>query len=150
MKRRSNVFIWAGFAVVLAALFSYLPLFARFPLTRDLPWANILLFALGQLLVAAGIVRAFRQPEVYRGRISGIVLETLSAALFGFFLIGAFFIAKQLPPPTGAPQVGQKAPDFTLPDQNGNPVTLSKLLGTPGGTPRAPRAVVLIFYRGYW
>ena len=34
--------------------------------------------------------------------------------------------------------VGDRAPDFTLPNQNGKPVRLSDLLGT--------RAVVLYFY----
>ncbi len=150
MKRRLNVLIWAGFVVVLAALFSYLPIFARFPLTRDFPWANILLFALGQLLVALGIVRAFRQPDVYRGKISGIVLETLSTLLLSFFLFGVLVYSKRLPPSTGAPQVGHTAPDFTLPDQDGHPVTLSKLLGARDGASKPPRAVVLIFYRGYW
>ena len=38
-------------------------------------------------------------------------------------------------------QVGQPAPDFTLEDSGGAPVTLSKLRG---------RRVVLVFYRGYW
>ena len=37
-------------------------------------------------------------------------------------------------------KVGEIAPDFTLNDQNGNPVTLSKLKGN----------VMLVFYRGYW
>ena len=37
-------------------------------------------------------------------------------------------------------KVGATAPDFTLNDTNGKPVTLSKL--------RKP--VVLVFYRGYW
>jgi thioredoxin-dependent peroxiredoxin len=36
-----------------------------------------------------------------------------------------------------APQVGDVAPDFTLPDQHGNPVSLSSLRG---------KAVVLYFY----
>jgi len=37
--------------------------------------------------------------------------------------------------------VGQLAPDFKLPDQNGKPVTLSAARG---------HKVVLVFYRGYW
>ena len=68
---------------------------------------------------------------------------------------------------TGAPQVGQKVPDFTLADTNGNKVSLGQLLGkgdspaspsnvtgqaspvgTSTGTP--PKAVLLVFYRGYW
>jgi cytochrome oxidase Cu insertion factor (SCO1/SenC/PrrC family) len=38
--------------------------------------------------------------------------------------------------------VGELAPDFTLPDQDGRPHTLS--------AERGQRAVVLIFYRGHW
>ena len=34
-------------------------------------------------------------------------------------------------------EIGMKAPDFTLPDKNGNPVTLSSLRG---------RRVVVYFY----
>ena len=48
--------------------------------------------------------------------------------------------------------VGDKAPDFTLPDQNGKPVTLAELLASPSAGTAGARAngVLLIFYRGYW
>jgi peroxiredoxin len=56
----------------------------------------------------------------------------------------------QLPPlPQGTPKVGQKAPDFTLPDHNGKPAKLSVLLGESKAAKHAP-AALLIFYRGYW
>ncbi len=37
-------------------------------------------------------------------------------------------------------KVGERAPDFTLTDETGKAVTLSKL----------KQPVVLVFYRGYW
>jgi hypothetical protein len=54
----------------------------------------------------------------------------------------------------GAPRVGQKAPDFTLPDATGKLIRLSDLLASPaadaGQANRKTRWLVLIFYRGYW
>jgi hypothetical protein len=54
----------------------------------------------------------------------------------------------------GAPRVGQKAPDFTLPDATGKLVRLSELLASPsaraGEVNRKTRWLILIFYRGYW
>ncbi|MCL6565857.1 MAG: redoxin domain-containing protein [Acidobacteriia bacterium] len=55
--------------------------------------------------------------------------------------------AQQLPPSTNAPRVGDKAPDFTLPDTNGHLVKLSDLLKTADGK---GQWVLLVFYRGYW
>lgn len=50
---------------------------------------------------------------------------------------------KDLPPnELDRVEVGDEAPDFTLEDQQGEPVTLSEL--------RGDRAVVLVFYRGRW
>ncbi len=42
------------------------------------------------------------------------------------------------------PQVGDQAPDFTLPDQNGQPVTLSKLRGKKVVVDFYPKAEALI------
>jgi len=59
----------------------------------------------------------------------------------------------QLPESKGAPAVGQKAPDFTLPDANGTPVKLSDVLAgkdRKSGEEDAVNGVLLIFYRGYW
>lgn len=149
--RQRNFLPLAGFLVCAIALVSYPLFFARFPATRDVPWVNWLLFALGLGLVGAGIVRAFRSPERYRGKVLGPVLGVLSLAVAGAFFM-VLLSARQLPPATGAPQVGEKAPDFTLPDSQGRPVRLYSLLEGGGGAPGVSRSswVILIFYRGYW
>ncbi|MEX1245023.1 MAG: hypothetical protein WEB59_06340 [Thermoanaerobaculia bacterium] len=54
-----------------------------------------------------------------------------------------------LPVSGGAPAVGAKAPDFTLPDANGSPVTLSRLFA-PERAGNHGTWVLLVFYRGYW
>lgn len=161
MKRNWNLRLWVGFALALVGFASYPLFFARFPITRDFPWANLALMALAVFLVGAGVVRAFRQPDVYRGKVSGSILGVLTVLLVGFFLLDIFYVTKRIPASHGAPKVGQIAPDFTLPDSQGKSVTLSSLLNSPfvpngssspaAGTESAKTAgSVLIFYRGYW
>ena len=148
MTRRRNLLPLAGFLLCGIALVSYPMFFAGFPVTRDVAWVSWLLFALGLGLVIAGIVRAFRQPERYRGRVLGPILGVLSLAVLGLFLFMTMIYARQLPASAGAPKVGEKAPDFTLPDSQGRSVRLSSLLGKEDGAPGS--WLVLIFYRGYW
>ncbi len=143
MKRRRNILIWAGFAVVLVALVSYIPVFALFPVTRDVPWATYLLFLIGSALIAAGVRRAFRDPERNRGKISGSILAALSALLIALFVASVTYYSKQIPSAEAALGVSQKAPPFVLADIAGNEISSSDLL-------RNHRGLVLVFYRGYW
>jgi hypothetical protein len=135
--------MWGGFILTLAAAFSYIPVFARFAVTRDFPWANLLMFAAALAMVGVGVYRAYARPAEYRGKVSGAILATLSLAIFGLFCVGSYMAARSLPPPPTALRVGQQAPDFTLTDSAGQAVNLSALR-------QGHRAVLLIFYRGYW
>jgi hypothetical protein len=143
VRKSWNWPIWAGFLVVLAGLFSYPLLLIDYPITRDFPWLNLIMLAAGLVLLGAGLVRAYRMPDRYRGRIIGPVVTLLSLAGIFMFCYGLLVVARQLPPSPNAPRIGQKVPEFTLPDQDGKPVALAELLP-------ASKATLLIFYRGYW
>jgi hypothetical protein len=143
VKRNWNWLAWAGFGVALLAAYSYIFLFVRFPITRDFPWVNLLLFLTAGSLLVAGLYRAFAQPGRYRGKVSGPILAALSLGIFGLFYYGAFYGARHLPSGLNALRVGQQAPDFALADVDGRTLTLSQLR-------QAKRGVLLIFYRGYW
>jgi hypothetical protein len=141
MKRKWNWSLWIGFIFVLAGLFSF-EFFVQFPITRDFPWANLLLFCVGGILLVTGLVRAFGKPQLYRGKIFGSIFALVSVLAFSLFAYGAFYLARQLPASTSAPRVGERAPEFTLPDQDGKQVALADLI--------SPKGAVLIFYRGHW
>ena len=141
MKRNWNWPLWIGFVIAVGGLFSY-EFFAQFPITRDFPWANLLLFGIGGALLLFGLFRAFGRPQVYRGKIFGSIFTAIAFLLFAFFAYEIFYVLKEVPLSPQAPRVGEKAPDFTLPDQNGKPVALHDLVSQNGA--------VLIFYRGHW
>lgn len=159
MKRNWNPGLWVGFVLALLGVISYPLFFARFAVTRDFPWVNLLILAFALLLIGIGVVRAFSKPDQYRGKISGSILAVLALLVTGLFCYSVFLLARQLPPSHAAPQVGDMAPDFTLPDSKGEPLTLSTVLSSPF-TPNGSAATasgsektagtVLIFYRGYW
>jgi len=141
MKRKWNWPIWIGFIVAVGGLFSY-EWFAQFPITRDFPWANLLLVGIGAVLLLVGLFRAFGRPQLYRGKVFGSVFVVLSFSLFAFFCYQILYVLKQVPLSAQAPHVGAKAPEFTLPDKSGKQVAWTDLI--------SPKGVVLIFYRGYW
>jgi peroxiredoxin len=63
--------------------------------------------------------------------------------LFVFFCSVILYFSKVIPASETAVRVGQSAPDFTLANWDGKQVRLSDAV-------KNNRAVVLIFYRGYW
>jgi hypothetical protein len=143
----SNGALWLGVLLtVLALVGNVLPLVTLLPVAFT--WLVAAISALGAIFLVLGLVRTFRRPQPHRGKMWGSVVAVLSLLL----CVGsAMFIlfARHLPRSAGAPQVGQRVPEFTLTDSTGQNVSLSQLLaGAPGATP--PKAVLLVFYRGYW
>ncbi len=147
--QRFNWPIWTGFLVSLFAVLSYPFIFVRWPVTRDFPWANLLIFCAAALLMFIGVRRAFAPHRRKRSKVIASILTTLTAAVLGLFVFSFFVAGRWLPAAHGAPQVGQKAPEFLLSDTNNKSVSLAELLASPiKGKPA--KGVLLIFYRGYW
>ena len=116
----------------LGAVAGYVALL-RVPSIRNHPELYLVAFALGTVIAAAASWRAARWPNLV-----ALALSALWLILGGYFN----FIRARVPATTTALRVGEAAPDFTLPDTTGAPVSLASFRG------RAP--VVLVFYRGYW
>jgi len=149
--RRFNWPLWVGFLLTLAAFLSYFLVFVWFPFTRDFPWASLLIFLVAALLLVMGVRRGFAsdRPHPTRSKVVTSIVATLSILIVAFFIFTIFVAARWLPASKGAPQVGQRAPDFTLTDTTGKQVSLAELRTSPIDG-NAPKGVLLVFYRGYW
>ena len=149
--RRINWPLWVGLLLTVAAFMSFFFIFVRFPITRDFPWANFLLFAIAAVLLFLGLRRAFApdRPHPLRSKIVSVLVTVVGVLVIGLFAFAYFVGGRMLPASKGAPQVGQRAPEFTLPDSTGKQVSLNELMTSPING-KAPRGVLLIFYRGYW
>lgn len=156
-----------GFLLALAAVLCNFAVFMRPPGERAIPLLSLALAAVALIFLVAGIWRAFAQG---RGKILSSVMGVF-ALLLCALTVFAYVQARKIPKAEGAPKVGEKAPDFTLTDSTGKQVSLAQLLaptataatsgvgGSPANAAAAmqgatsgvkPKAVLLIFYRGYW
>jgi hypothetical protein len=149
-QRRRNGYFWTGLLVLLAALLSNGLFFINVPGRQIAPWLNLLLPVFAVVLFVMGLRRAMTQPAVYRGNIAGWIFTVLSVLLLVLTAFG-FYSSRHIPAVSAAtPQVGQRAPDFTLSDNSNQPLSLTQLLAAPGAAGAPPKSVLLIFYRGYW
>jgi peroxiredoxin len=135
--RRFNWRPWGGLALCVVAFLTYFTVLVQFPVTRDVPWVPFLLFAVAVWLLISGWRRAAGK------KIVATIVAVLGLTILGLFTYSVTAGSKSLPVSAGAPAVGEKAPEFTLPDTRNRPVSLaSQLTGANG--------VLLVFYRGYW
>jgi len=147
--KRFNWPLWAGFLLTFLAALSYEILFVEWPITRDVPWVNFLLFAGALVLLFIGVRRAFRPDRRLISRIVAPIIATVAVLVIGLFTFITLIQSRWLPASQAAPAIGQKAPEFNLTDTNGQTVTLASLLSQPINN-RDKKPVLLIFYRGYW
>jgi AhpC/TSA family len=120
--------------VAAGAVAAYLLLF-RVAIIRNHPEGYVIAFALATVLAALAVARAQRRrwPAWLVLGFTGLLL--VAGAWFNF-------VAARVPATPTALHLGERAPDFTLPDATGRPVSLAEYRG------RKP--VVIVFYRGYW
>ena len=120
--------------VALGAIAAYILLF-RVAIVRNHPEAYVVVFAVAAGLAVLAVMRARgrRWPAWVALVFSGLLL--IGGAWFNF-------VAARVPDTPTALRVGEHAPDFTLPDASGRPVTLADYRGN--------KPVVIVFYRGYW
>lgn len=147
VESRGNPALRWGFLFALASTACDALLFAGQHAERALVWLSAL-FAFGALAFLAWGLKLFLANGLGKTRkIRSSLLAVVSALLIAVNLFG-FFHARAVPASAGAPQVGQKIPDFTLPDIHNQPLSLSALFAPANNAP--PKTVLLIFYRGYW
>lgn len=153
--RKMNWPLWSGLLLSLIALFSFPLAFFLLEVPSNFRWISLALYAIAAVLLFIGLRRAFSGGS-RKAKVAAAVATTLSVVLCVFFIFVTFVMSRWLPTSTSAPQVGQKAPEFSLADTSGKLTTLSELLSasnsqpTAGVSPQRPRGVLLIFYRGYW
>jgi hypothetical protein len=123
-----------GVVVAIGAITAY-ALLLRVAVVRNHPEGYVIAFALATALAALAVVRARarRWP-------AWLALGFTSLLLVG----GAWFnfVIARVPDDPTTLRVGERPPDFTLPDATGRPVSLADY--------RGQKPVVLVFYRGYW
>jgi hypothetical protein len=146
MKPKWNWRLWAGFTVSVLALVIYV---FGFETTRRIIWLSAALCLVALVLLISGLRRAFTQPDAHRGKVAGPVLTVLSVLVIAAFAFFSYQVPKGYASAHNTPRVGDRAPEFALSDSSGNAVALNQLLSTSENG-RAPRGVLLVFYRGYW
>ncbi|HEV7522662.1 MAG TPA: hypothetical protein VGP89_16280 [Candidatus Angelobacter sp.] len=156
ISRQRNWAPWTALLLALVALLSNGGFFIGLPGQRAIAWLSVALAIAALVCAAVGIIRAFRQPHIYGGKVSSSILGVVSLLICGLVAV-ASVSSRALPVATNAPQVGQKVPEFTLADTSGNKVSLDQLLGkaaglapVAAGAATPTKAVLLVFYRGYW
>jgi peroxiredoxin len=137
---RFNWPLLAAFVLMPLAFLSFPFLFVKWPVTRDVPWASVLLLGVAGVCLFSGVRRAFAPGRFRPVKITiSLAVITLSALCLQGFVMMVLIGPRHLPVSSGAPQIGQQAPDFSLLDEAGQTTTLSELL-------KKQKGVLLIFY----
>ena len=130
----STILALLSLVLALGSIAAY-PFLLRVPLVRNHPEAYVAACAVATILAAVAVSRA-------RGRRWP---AWLALGLTALLLAGTAwfnFVGARVPDTPTALRVGERPPDFTLPNASGRRVTLADY--------RGKKPVVLVFYRGHW
>jgi len=149
-QRLTNSALWYGLLITLFGIASEFFYFFRppQPIPHVLPWINLLVPVIGLIYLFIGLARAFGRPAVYSGKIWGSSVTVIALLLLAGN-VALFRQTRDVPKSAGAPQVGQRLSEFTLWDSSGQQISLSQLFASSTDGSQ-PKAVLLVFYRGYW
>jgi hypothetical protein len=134
------VLTWGGAALSFAAMASYFVVVPRWPDLRDSGHASVALALAGVAMSIVGLRRS-RVPGTRRW--PAALACWLGAASAAFLAAYIYYLSYQLPGSEGVIEVGSRAPDFRLRDQEGRERPLSELAG-------AGHRLVVVFFRGHW
>ena len=124
----------ASLVLALAAAAAY-PSLLRLPLVRNHPEGYVVAFAVAVALAGLAVIRAHAQRWP----------AWIALGVTAFLLVGGAwfnFVGARVPDTPTPLRIGERPPDFSLPDAGGRTVTLADY--------RGQKPVVLVFYRGYW
>lgn len=126
--------VWLGPILALASVLSYFEIFATWPVTRDVPWLNLIGLAAAVGLSVAGLARSRRRAWAALG----LVLTLFFGWIFVWY---CYVFSSRLPGAELALDVGAAVPAVSLLDERGRTVELE---------PLARGKLVLVFFRGHW
>src|SRR5215467_7049552 len=97
--KRLNWPLWLGFLLTLFAFLSYFFIFVVFPITRDFPWVNLVLFLIAGVLLFMGLRRGFAsdRPHHILSKIVSSIFSLLSLVVFALFIFVIFIGGRALP-----------------------------------------------------
>ncbi len=121
-----------GMVITLVGGVSYF-LLTDIPFIRNTAAPNIAMVVVGMAMAGYGVAQR---------RSKGTIITTGVSAFVGLGLILSLTVMMKLPEAEAVARTAETLPDFTLPNQEGVPVTLSSYRG------KGP--VLLVFYRGHW
>ncbi|MGH7289597.1 MAG: hypothetical protein ACREJT_00200 [Myxococcota bacterium] len=120
--------------IAFAAIALYFAVFLNYPITRDVPWASLLMLAIALGASAVGFARSRR--KLLAG--AGLALTLFLGSSFVWY---CYVLSYELPSAELALDVGAPVPAVVLRDDRGQDVELAAL---------SRGKLVLVFFRGHW